>query len=37
MFYTWTFDLIALSKERKLTNEDFGGIKEEDTIDEKVK
>jgi hypothetical protein len=37
IFYTWTFDVIAASKQRKLTKEDFGGINEEDTIDEKVK
>ena len=37
MFYTWTFDVISASKERKLTKDDFGGIKEEDTIEEKVK
>lgn len=29
--------MISASKERKLTKDDFGGIKEEDTIEEKVK
>ena len=37
LFYTWTFDVIAASKERKLNKDDFGGMKEEDTINEKVK
>lgn len=36
MFHTWVFDIIATSKTRKLSPADFGGIKEEDTIDKKV-
>jgi hypothetical protein len=36
LFYTWTFDVISASKQRKLTKEDFGGINQEDAVNEKV-
>lgn len=36
MFHTWAFDIIATSKKRKLSTLDFGGIKQEDTIENKV-
>lgn len=36
MFHTWAFDIIATSKKRKLSTLDFGGIKQEDTIEKKV-